>query len=474
MNHLHQDKQEVTPLVNALGEQAGRVSFHMPGHRGGGILPGYSKDRFISLDMTELEGTGDLAAPSGRVREAYQMAARFFGAGESWFITSGTSASLFIALASSLREGDKLILPRAVHLAVVHALAVLGLEPVFVTGRPGQVFQDGQPDPEAFISAIQKNPEARACFITCPDYFGRTLDLSGIAGEAHDRGMLLLVDEAHGAHFAAAPGLLPATALSQGADLVCQSAHKTLPALTPASLLHLSKNALDQGRVKPERVAHMVKVFQTSSPSFLIAATLDAARALAASRGQEAMEGLVSLNEDLARRLPDSYRRLLPEGADPSRLVLDYSHTGLDRRRFQVLLDRAGIDAELIDLSRAVFIPGFDQKPEDYDRLYLALAKAGEGVEEKDLAPHLARVKALTQRQDRLLSEPAHFSLSARQVLFGPPGPGGEGRGDLAESVIAPYPPGLPLVWPGEMIRAEHRFHLEELKAEGVVIRGLP
>ncbi len=474
MDGVSQERQERTPLVSSLGEQAGRVSFHMPGHRDGRLLPAYSKDRFISLDMTELEGTGDLAAPSGQVLQAYQLAARFFGAGESWFISSGTSASLFIALASALREGDKLILPRAVHLAVVHALGVLGLEPLFVRPEPGRVFPDGQPDPEAFIQTIRQEADARACFVTCPDYYGRTLDLSRIAREAHKRGMVLIVDEAHGAHFAAAPGLLPETALSQGADLVCQSAHKTLPALTPASLLHLSQGALDQGRVEPGRLAHMVKVFQTSSPSFLIAATLDAARSLAATRGEEALARLIGLNEDLARRLPASIHRLLPAGADPSRLVLDFAGTGLDRRQFSLLLDRAGIDAELIDFSRAVFIPGFDQVAEDYDRLHRTLREAGGQAGKGDLDRQLERVRALTRKRDRYLSAPPQFSLSVRQALFGRPPRGKGGEEDLSRSVIAPYPPGFPLLWPGEVIRAEHRSFLEELKMEGLVIRGVP
>ena len=134
-------------------------------------------------------------------------------------------------LAGALREGDEIIIPRAVHMAAVHAVAILSLNPRFVMPVDGRPFEDGQPDTASFLAAMRDHPEAKAVYVTCPDYYGRTIDLRVIATEARRLGMILLVDEAHGAHFAAAPGLLPPTALSQGADIVAQSAHKTLPAL---------------------------------------------------------------------------------------------------------------------------------------------------------------------------------------------------------------------------------------------------
>lgn len=461
------EDQRRTPLVDALQKMQGRVSFHMPGHRQSPIFDEPGTSCFHLLDTTELEGSGDLASPSAHVLEAYQLAAAFFGSGETWFIPSGTTSSLFIMLASLLEEGDQLILPRAVHMAVVHAVALLGLEPCFVTGPDRRSFPDGQPDARAFIESIKQYPEAKACLVTRPDYFGRVMDLSPVAHEAGRAGMALLVDEAHGAHWAAAPDLMPPTALSQGADMTCQSAHKTLSALTPASLLHVSRKAMSDGLVDRNRLAGMVKVFQTSSPSFLIAASIDAARAQAASDGREALARLIRLNQELCDRLPPSFERVLPPGADPSRLVIDFSKTGRGRLDLIAHLDEAGIDAELIDLTRAVFIPGLDQDEEDYDRLHQALVSL---PPERDHARKKARLnknRALLTERDAFLSAPASFVQSPRQALLGHKREKG-----LAKEVIAPYPPGVPLIWPGEPMTAAHDFHLRALRSEGVTVRG--
>jgi len=249
------------PLWSALCREANRISFHMPAHRQGRVFSREWIESLTRCDTTELERTGDLAVPSEHVKEAYDLAAAYFGAGETWFVTTGTTIAIRVMIASALFEGDAIIMPRAVHMAAVHAVALLGLNPHFVTSSDGRRFEDGQPDAESFIAAMRTRPDAKAVYVTCPDYYGRTIDLRMIAVEAHRLGMTLLVDEAHGAHFAAAPGILPPTALSQGADFVVQSAHKTLPALTPASLLHLSKDGIACGRLCPLRVAAMVRVF---------------------------------------------------------------------------------------------------------------------------------------------------------------------------------------------------------------------
>lgn len=468
MDPKDKDRQQARPLVSALTQLKGRVSFHMPGHRRGLDLPQAPDGCLSLLDTTELERSGDLAAPDGHVQEAYRLASDFFGAGQSWIITSGTTTSIHIMLASLLREGDQIIMPRAVHMAAVHAVAVLGLEPLFPQPEEGGVFEDGQPTAEAFIRAIRQYPGAKACYVTCPDYFGRTLDLAAIAREAQAAGMDLLVDEAHGAHFAAAPGLLPPTALSQGAAVVCQSAHKTLPALTPASFLHLSREAMDRGLVDPDRVAAMVSVFQTSSPSFLIAASADAARSAAAVRGRQAMEELTDRNRWLCDQLPPFYQRLLPPGADPSRLVLDYSASGRDRRFLGRHLDGAGIDAELIDWTRAVFIAGFDQPEEDYQRLLEALCSLEPQADTDLFEETRARNRTLSAERDRLLSQAAAFAIAPRQALFGR-----QTIQKLARQALVPYPPGLPILWPGEVIQEGHRHFLRELEAEGIVIRGI-
>lgn len=286
--------------------------------------------------------------------------------------------------------------------------------------------------------------------------------------------MILLVDEAHGAHFAVAPDLLPATALSQGADITCQSAHKTLPALTPASFLHISRQAVENHHIDCERVAKMVQVFQTSSPSFLIAATADAARAAIAREGRDRVHYLIRQNEVLCAKLPDHYQRILPQGADPTRLVLDYSGLGADRPRFLSALDRAGIDAELVDSYRVVFLPSLDQPEEDYRRLSQTLCAINPETDHHRLKQHQDKLAVLATKRDKLLSAPACFRLKVRQAMFGHPDAMQLEDGTVATQVMAPYPPGMPIVWPGEMMNEEHHAYLRLLRAEGIIQRGLP
>lgn len=467
MDHRSEHEKGDAPLARALAEQKGRVSFHMPGHRPGSSFLEPPFDRLFELDTTELPRTGDLAAPSGHVEEAYQLAADYFGAGRTWFITSGTTASIHIMIAATLREGDFIIIPRAVHIAAVHALALMGVNPIFVLPEKRKSFPDGQPDVASYVRTIQKNPNAKACFVTRPDYFGRTIDLSMIVKEAEKHDMLVLVDEAHGAHLAAAPDLLPQTGLFEGADIVCQSAHKTLPALTPASLLHLSQASVEKGAVDPLRVAQKVKVFQTSSPSFLIGASIDRARQYLHQHGREAIERLIQKNDELTKNLPPYYQRILPEGSDRTRLVLDYSKTGHDRRSFIRHLDLWGIDPELVDLSRAVFIMGLEQSDEDYERLLEALITLKPISDKAKLESHQNALERLTRERDQLLSESFHFHVPLREAMFGQ-----KPDESVAVAPIAPYPPGLPIIWPGEKITRRHQNYLAVLSAGEVVTRG--
>ncbi len=474
------------PLWSALCRQANRISFHMPAHRQGRVFSREWIESLTRCDTTELERTGDLTVPSEHVKEAYDLAAAYFGAGETWFVTTGTTIAIRVMIASALFEGDAIIMPRAVHMAAVHAVALLGLNPHFVTSSDGRRFEDGQPDAESFIAAMRTRPDAKAVYVTCPDYYGRTIDLRMIAVEAHRLGMTLLVDEAHGAHFAAAPGILPPTALSQGADFVVQSAHKTLPALTPASLLHLSKDGIACGRLCPLRVAAMVRVFQTSSPSFMIAASTDLARAVISRQGYAPWQRLTELNRQVVDLLPAYYQRVAPPGSDKSRLVIDYSRLGRGRKEMVAKLDYAGIDAELVDHRRIVFIPAIDHPESDYEILARTLSSVLPAENSLFAERHVRRLKELENLRDSLFSARASWLLTPRQALFGDPSHAERsetmakvadhaenhcgGAMKMASHAIAPYPPGMPIAWPGENIGERHDTYIQMLQESNVAV----
>jgi len=469
-----EELSDQAPLWGALCRQADRVSFHMPAHRQGRSFSHELIDSLVHCDTTELERTGDLADPSEHIRQAYDLAATYFGAGETWFITTGTTTAIRVMLAGVLCEGDEIIIPRAVHLAAVHAVALLGLKPQFVMPADGRRFDDGQPDAASFIAAMRSHPKAKAVFVTCPDYYGRTIDLQIIAAEAHRLDMVLLVDEAHGAHFVAAPDLLPSTALSQGADLVVQSAHKTLPALTPASFLHLSKESINDGRICPDRIASMIRVFQTSSPSFMIAASMDLARAVLSHADRAPWHRLIELNQCLADSLPPQYRRISLSGSDRSRLVIDYSQLGIGRAEMVQELDRARIDAEVIDHRRVIFIPAIDQPEGDYDRLSRALCSICPVQDADNINRHLSHLEELDKLRDALFSARPSWQSTPRQAMFGEALSREASCGQtskVAENVIAPYPPGMPIAWPGERIDERHDTYIRKLEELNITVR---
>lgn len=459
----------------------------MPGHRSGQSWPEPVRSLLASLDTTELAATDDLHQPAGPALEAMQKAATFFGAGRTWFLTNGATGGILTLLAGLVGRGQKVILPRSCHLSVSHAIMLLDIQPVWLEFPPQAI-----PGPLGFLpevtasqiqAAVNQHPDSRAVFLTCPDYYGRCADLSAISAVVHQAGLLLLVDEAHGAHFAAAPDLMPSTALASGADACVQSAHKTMPALTQGGYLHLSPGLPGKDPQAIHRIAAALRIFQTSSPSFAIGASLDYARAYLAQNGRRQIEATLALIRDLATDLgPDHL--VSPASAkpgqgcnrDPLRIIIQ--RRGLPIVPAQVLarhLHDQGIDIELSDLTRLVLIPALDQPQQDFQRLRQALqlfqpAQAGQALA-PDSLPDLERTWL------DLLLQPPEAVLSPGEVLLGQPKtvevPLETARGGVLAQVIAPYPPGIPLLLPGERLDRPRLDLLLALRNNGINLSGV-
>ena len=267
------------PLIEALRAMDDRLSFHMPGHKGReGILP-----LRAHMDVTELNVTDDLYHAEGPILAAQRLMAKSARAAHTIFLTNGSTCGVEAMLGYAAAPGERVILPRASHMSAISACALYGMEPVWVDAWADEA---GAPftRTEDVLSAVRQNPDARAVLLTRPDYFGRMMELEQIAEAAHAAGMLVLVDEAHGAHLNWLDGLKCVyrpddgagrecvSALNMGADMCVQSAHKTLPALTGGAFLHMNE------RVDADRLLSRVALTQSSSPSFLIMASLDSAR----------------------------------------------------------------------------------------------------------------------------------------------------------------------------------------------------
>jgi arginine/lysine/ornithine decarboxylase len=487
--HSWPDKRQM-PLVSALLQLSDddRSPWHMPAHRSGRDWPDWLKSSLASFDVTELPLTDDINRPSGPALHAMQLAAAAFGAGRTRFITSGSTTAMQIMLAATVGREGTLLLPRTVHQSVVNTAALLDFKLIWLNTEdlPSDVEPFGlmsQPTADAVSKALQKHRDCQVVLLTSPDYYGFCPDLAKIAEAVHREGAILLVDEAHGAHLAFGDNL-PPSAMQAGADACVQSGHKTLPVMTPGSYFHIAQTAIDAGRFDINRLDAAVPVFQTSSPSFAVAATLDYARAWLSASGGKAIQQQLDYLDRFADSVPKSIAcspRQARVGAngfvfhDPLRLVLTGEPNGppLDARRMASLLEACRIDIEFADLTRLVLIPALAQPESQWHELAAALTKAKAELALKT-DPGLAE---LDNEWRQMLQSIPEAAASAAEALLGKSRrcqvPLDAAAGRISVSPILPYPPGIPLVWPGERLDQRRVDFLRRLLENNINISGI-
>jgi arginine decarboxylase len=461
----------------------------MPGHSDAKGFPAWFAEAAFRMDTTELPETDDLNHPTGPARQAMELAAQAFGAGWTRFITCGATCGILAMVAANCPRGSTVLLQRTCHRSVLSAVALLGLRPVFLptasspTRPPTSLtalapFPPASPDEVAL--ALDRETSIHAVLLTSPDYYGTASDLGRIARIVHAHGALLLVDEAHGAHFAFAPGILPPSAMASGADVAVQSAHKTLPALTQAALLHVSAAALSSGRIDSARLEEALRTFQTSSPSFLVAASLDYARYEMQRHGRQRIESrLRAISDTLggASGRTGPFLRVIASPRsplrDPLRIVLDVTGTGLSGFEASRRLSAFGVSSEMADPARIVLIPGLFGHEDAADLASLARALHAVAV---DGPAHASPWPLPPDDYGTLISTPAESVLPPGVLFDGLPRDAvllGDSIGRIVLDPLIPYPPGIPLVWPGERLDERHIRLLEALIGAGGTVSGL-
>lgn len=443
-------------------------AWHTPGHKLGRGASGLLQEALGPALLCDLSDV--LYHPSSNhswdcvLQEAEARAAKLFGAASTRFLVNGTSGGIHAMLMAHLREGDTVIIPREAHLCVVGGLVLTGAMPYYLPMRLDEELGIPLPPrPTHYAAALNHSPGARAVLVTYPNYCGLCTDLESIAGIVKSYGAALLVDEAHGAHYAFHPNL-PPPALVCGAQVTVQSAHKTLGALTQASMLHTSKDA------NVLAVEQALTYVGTTSPSSLLLASLDAARAQMAVEGEALWHETILLAERMRSalaHLPGVYclgeRKVRSLGYrwDPSRLVFGCdSMSGLQlgallRRQF-------GIQVEMADLKYVIVLVGLGDTIVHGERLIAA-------VRALSTSSHPERkVAAITYPNvPPIRLSPRHASqLRHERVLWR------HAIGRIASQIICPYPPGVPLIVPGEEITEEVMEYVVKAKTLGFHLRG--
>lgn len=408
------------PLYRSLAEFAdtGPLRLHMPGHKGKG-LPGW--ERLACLDFTELPPTGDLYHAGGAIGQAAQLWAAAFGMTACQMLTGGSTQGVLAAMTLACPPGSTVLVDRGSHRSVYNAMALLDLHPVYFWDKSCQGVEH----------ALNSHPEIKTVCITSPNYYGQLFDIPAIARLCRQRQVCLVVDGAHGTH-------LPFLGLDpfNGADLAVCSAHKTLPVLGQGALL------FSGGRFDEDALRRAAALYGTSSPSYPILASMDLARAwMQSSQGQESYRRVCRRAECLRAQFPSLTGRI-----DPARLTLCVD----DGLALEKALQEQNIWPEMADRDHVVFILTGQDSDEDMARLGDALAQ----------------LKPRGNVQTPLQAPLPEIVLSPRQALFAPGQalPLRESLGQISAQHIGPYPPGVPVIAPGERISKKHLAYLRAIR----------
>ncbi len=466
--------QTRAPLYEALLEFKRRrmVSFDVPGHkqgRGNPELTAFLGQACLSVDVNAMKMLDSLIHPTGVIDQAQKLAADAFGADSSFFMVNGTSSAVQAMILSSCLPGDKIILPRNVHRSVINALILSRAVPVYV--NPSVNHQLGIPLGMAahdVAAAIGEHPDAKAVFINNPTYYGVCPDLATLVELAHDAGMRVLVDEAHGTHFYFSPAL-PLSAMEAGADMSAVSLHKTGGSLTQSSMLLLGPGLRqDYGYVR-----QIINLTQTTSASYLLLSSLDITRRKLVMDGRSIYQRVIEFADYARREINqiggyDAFGEEKCDGAaffafDPCKLPVHTRALGLSGVEiYDLLRDDYDIQIEFGDLHNFLAILAVGDRPVGIERLIAALADIGhqhscepsQDLVIEYISPDLAMTPA------RAFYAPAE-SLPLTAC-----------RGRIASESLMCYPPGIPILAPGERVTGEVLDYISYAKEKGSKMTG--
>ena len=479
--------QTAVPLLKTLQASAQRhhAPFYTPGHkRGQGIsqpLADLLGKSMFQADLPELPELDNLFTPTGVIQEAQQLAAEAFGAEKTWFLVNGSTVGVMAAILATCSAGDKIILPRNIHQCAIAGLVLSGAIPVFINPEYNpSTYLAHSITPIAVEAALEQHPDAKAVMMVYPTYHGVCGDVEAIAQLAHQHNIPLLVDEAHGAHFTFHPKL-PPSALAAGADLAVQSTHKVLGAMTQASMLHLQGNRIDA-----HKLSKVLQLLQSTSPSYLLLASLDAARQQMALHGEELMEHTLQLAAAARNQISQIPKLSVLEVTntpgfktlDCTRLTVKVTDLGLSGfEADQIFHQQLGVTAELPTLQHLTFIISLGNTQADIEQLVQAFLTI---TQDEYLSTATKSLQNVLQRwsEQLLFIHPSSFilcpAISPREAFFAATEtiPVEKSSERISAELVCPYPPGIPALMPGEMINPAAIEYLQQILNLGGEITG--
>lgn len=472
MNDLKKD-QSRAPIAEAMETHAYKrtVAFDVPGHKqgkGNPMLRDFLGDKCLRYDVNSRKDLDNLCHPSGVILEAEELAAEAFHAGHAFFMLNGTTSAVQTMVLSVARANEKIILPRNVHRSVIYALILTGAIPVYV--NPDVHPKYGIPLGMKLSNvekAILENPDAKAIFVNNPTYYGICSNLKGIVDLAHKHGMQVCVDEAHGTHFYFKSGL-PISAMDAGADMAAVSMHKTGGSLTQSSML-LIKDKERLGEIR-----QVINLTQTTSGSYLLLSSLDITRKFLALQGESVFEQVLRLTKYAREEISsiEGYYAFDEEivnhdsvfALDPTKLTIHTRGIGLAGTEiYDILRDEYDIQVELGDLGNILAIIGIGDSKAQIERLISALQDIKDSYEtdNKSMIP-FDYINPVV----KVSPQTAYYSKMSPVLIT-------EALNKISGESIMVYPPGIPIIAPGEEITQVAIDYILYAKEVGSFLTGI-
>lgn len=464
--------QTRAPLLEALERMRHDrlVPFDVPGHKhgkGNPELTAFLGEQCLSVDVNSMKPLDNLCHPVSVIKEAEELAAEAFGAAHAFFMVGGTTSAVQAMILASVKSGEEIILPRNVHQSVINALVLCGAVPVYINPQTDKKLGISLGMSVADVQrTIATHPAAKAILVNNPTYYGICSDLATITTIAHQNGLRVLADEAHGTHFYFGKGM-PISAMAAGADLAAVSMHKSGGSLTQSSLL------LCGPQVNADYVRKIINLTQTTSGSYLLLSSLDISRRNLALRGEEIFEKVKNFAEYARAEINDigdyyAYSKELVNGDsvydfDTTKLSVNTLPLGLAGIEvYDLLRDEYGIQIEFGDLGNILAYISVGDKNKNIERLISALAE----------------IRRIYKKDNKDMLESEYISpvvvMSPQTAFYAEKCslPLNECAGEVCTEFVMCYPPGIPILAPGERITPEVIAYIRYAKEKGCVITG--
>ena len=475
--------QNKTPLLDAIGEfiHTKPAYFRIPGHR---LQKGISSrwtdkvgEEIFAYDVTETPYTDDLHQSEGAIREAQQLLGELYHTDRSFFLVNGSTCGNEAMILAGALEGQEIMIARNAHKSAMMGLIMSGARPVYVSPKVlGEWGIQGGITPKDVERCFKKHPGCRALFLVSPSYYGITSDLKAIAQVCHEHGAMLLVDEAHGGHVYFHEAL-PQGAIEQGADMCVQSMHKVTGALTQSSVLHVHSSLVDM-----DRVTSALHIVQSTSPNYLLMTSLDCARYELAMHGREMMQqalALASYAREQINRIAgfacmgtEVVGQAGIAGLDTTRLVITAKKLGLTGFDLEECLFREyAVNMELADYENVLAIVTYANTREEIDRLISACRS----ISQKLLSDTCVINRKWKETHNQEIPCQPQQVMTPRQAYFAQTQriPWEQAVGRIAGEMVAPYPPGIPILYAGERITQEVWEYLERFRQDSRHMHGI-